>query len=214
MPTNSILTKKKVSCHASITRCTLLTSPLSITQSCQLSSSHHSTFPKSDAFKQSRKEWQQQENHCRFHRNQKGSKNFIKGSDTVNADIRQQIHDCHNANQILRIIKDNINQIEKVSIFGFAMKKCTNLRQYQNVHQIMSLLLKSKVQPDIAAFAIAMDAAAKGDDPQKCLKYFEIMIRDYGINPNKIILGTVIKSFLSQAHHQSADKVWNFLVNH
>lgn len=77
----------------------------------------------------------------------------------------------------------------------------------------MSLLLKSKVPPDIAAFASAMDAAAKGDDPQKCVEYFEMMVRDYKLSPNKIILGTVIKSFMKQADHKSTEKVRNLLVN-
>eukprot|EP01083_Nonionella_stella_P102528 291718_1 len=72
----------------------------------------------------------------------------------VNADIKTYIDNADSSKDILSMIKQNVKIIEHVSIFGKAMKKCDDLRDWESVHEIMKLLLSSDVQPHLIAFTI------------------------------------------------------------
>eukprot|EP01083_Nonionella_stella_P257416 881156_1 len=119
----------------------------------------------------------------------------IAGPPGINLDIKAYIETSNSSKDILSMIEQNVNIIEHASIFGKAMKKCDDLRDWESVHEIMKLLLSSDVQPHLIAFTIFFNSMAHSDSPALTIEYFDVMVNKYCIQPNVICFGTILKSF-------------------
>eukprot|EP01084_Bolivina_argentea_P237602 399288_1 len=126
----------------------------------------------------------------------------------INQDIKKHINKATSGIQIKKIIQNNQYKIEHPAIYGKAMKKCDELRDWKSMHEIMKLLLKSAHVPQRTTFTIFINGMAHTDRPELCVKYFHLMIDKYSIYPDHILLAAFIKSFRMQANYHQAEKYW------
>eukprot|EP01084_Bolivina_argentea_P289677 497470_1 len=131
----------------------------------------------------------------------------------LNFDIRRKISKSNSSSKILSIIKSKSKKIKHSSVYGEAMKKCNELKDWKTTEFIMDMMLKSNIPFNVIEFNIFFNGMAKSDQPNKCLKYFKKMIYNYKITPDNITLPTLLKSCRWRGQYKLAEYYWN-LIRH
>eukprot|EP01083_Nonionella_stella_P082509 227733_1 len=134
-------------------------------------------------------------------------RNRVTGPPGINSDIRLYIDNANNAKDILSTLEQNVKIIEHVSIFGKAMKKCDDLRDWK----IMELLLSSSLQLDRVQFSIFFNSMAHADRPELTMKYFNVMVNEYSIQPDVVCFSAILKSFRWQGKLKQAETFWHMM---
>ena len=81
------------------------------------------------------------------------------------------------------------------------MQKCNKLfpQDFKSVHKIMDCLLKSSkittITPTLIEFNVFFNSIPQSDSFKLSIKYFEIMINEYKINPDVLTFASLLKSF-------------------
>ena len=140
--------------------------------------------------------------------NDRGPLHVQRLSKSINPEIQQMIDQSFNGRNIVDIIKQHQKDITHSAIYGKAMQKCTfRHRDWRSALQIMEMLIQSDTKPDIIAFTVFINCMARSNMPTLCMKYFGIMINEYGITPNIITFGALLKSFRRQSKYKEAEKL-------
>eukprot|EP01083_Nonionella_stella_P280699 954892_1 len=171
---------------------------------------HHERNQLSDYYHHS---WITRSKHRKKMRGEKDVRLSVVGPSHVNKDIRTHINKANEAKHIVSIIRKNVRIIEHPSIFGKAMQKCNNLRDWNSVYEIMKLLESSDLTLDLIAFNIFFNSMAHSDSPQLSIQYFDVMIHKYALLPTVPIFGTMLKSFRRQGKFKEAETFWNLMCD-
>ena len=136
----------------------------------------------------------------------------------VNPDIQRAIYNASSSQEITDIMTFRMNEILHSSLFGKAMKRCSQLEKHRDsvkhIKRIMDMMLHQKdtaalAIDDVIEFSIFFSCMAQLDKPDICERYFAAMIHEHALTPNLFIFAALVKSCRAQGLHELADKYWS-----
>eukprot|EP01084_Bolivina_argentea_P023190 43220_1 len=157
--------------------------------------------------------------HALFKKSVRGDKAVldpIRRPSNANKDVDKSIKNATCSKQILKLIQQNVSNIENAFIYGKAMQKCGKLRDFTASYDIMKLLIQSNLPSNGAVeFNIFFNSMAQSDISNAlhlCLKYFDIMLKR-SIHPTEITFSAILKAFRTRPNYHEALKFWNLMRN-